>query len=264
MARTKNKPVLKTRVISRGFSLRDGFFFQKYHKFASRNSSLSPLHQTFIWFERYWLDNKFGFQPFPFRMLFRACDKYKFPPFCRHHILRDDKSSVKNYMAKLRSCTRYFYEALIGPNRKFDICYDVVRGKILKTRCEMSFSELSAELVGFIDDIDPVTGGVFDNVGYDSMYTNLAGRSTEYVVPLFGIMKFVSHQCRSKTRISRKPIYRHVLGRRYKCIQMLIERSAKSRVFSAGSEVLMDYCYKDNELPFTCYCNNCVIRPIDV
>ena len=167
-------------------------------------------------------------------------------------------------MAKLKSYARYFYDALIGPNRKFDLHYDAMRGKMLKTRFEMSFSELSAELVGFIDDIDPVTGDIFSEVGYNSMYTNLAGRSGEYVVPLFGIMKFVSHECRSQTRISRKLIYRRVLGKRYKCVQMLIERSAKSRVFSAGSEVFMDYCYKNNELPFTCYCNNCIVRHVGV
>ena len=263
MARTKNKPVLRTPVVSRGYSLRSAFLSRKHNKFTSRHSSLSPLSQTFIWFERFWLDNKFGLQPFPFDELFKSCDKYKFPLFCRNHILHDGKSSVGNYARKLESYARYFYEALLGPNRKFDVHYDVLRGKMLKTRYEMSFSEMSDALIGFVDKMDYHTADIFSSIGYDSLYTNLAGRSTEYVIPLLGIMKFVSHQCCSPMRISRKPVYRHVLGNRYRCIQMLIERSSASRVFRAGSEVVMDYCYKDNELPFTCYCSNCVVDPVD-
>ena len=166
-------------------------------------------------------------------------------------------------MSKLKSYTGYFYDALIGPNRKFDIHFDPVRGKVLRTRFAMTFSELSAEVVGFIDNMDYDTGEVFSSVGYDSLYTNLAGRSTEYVIPLFGIMKFVAHQCRSPMRISRKPVYRRVMGSRYRCIQMLIERSATDRVFSAGSDVVMDYCYKDDKLPFSCCCANCVVNLVD-
>ena len=263
MARTKNKPVLMRSSTSNHYSLRNAFLPKKNNVCVSRYGSLSALSQTFIWFEKYWLDNRFGFQPFSFDELFRTCDKDKFPWFCRHHILYDSRSSVWRYTRQLKSNTRYFYDSLIGPNRKFDIHFDAVRGKVLKTRCAMTFSELSAEVVGFVDNMDYDTGEVFSSVGYDSLYTNLAGRSTEYVIPLFGIMKFVAHQCRSPMRISRKPVYRRVLGSRYRCIQMLIERSATDRVFSAGRDVVMDYCYKDDKLPFSCCCANCIINLVD-
>jgi hypothetical protein len=216
-----------------------------------------------MWFEKYWLDNRFGFQPFSFDELFQTCDKAKFPWFCRDHILCGSRHSVWKYTKQLKCHTRYFYDALIGPNRKFDIYFDHVRGKVLRTRFAMTFSELSAEVVGFIDNMDYNTGEIFSSIGYDSLYTNLAGRTTEYVVPLFGIMKFVAHQCFSPMRISRKPVCRRILGSRYRCIQMLIERSATGKVFSAGSDVVMDYCYKDDVLPFTCFCANCVSNPVD-
>jgi hypothetical protein len=263
MARTKNKPVLKKLVVSRGYSFGSAFLFKKYSKFASRHSDLSPLNQTFMWFERYWLDNKFGFQHFLFHELFGSCDKTRFPLFCRHYILHGSRSSVWKYTRQLKSYAQYFYDALIGPARKFDIHFDPIRGKVLKTRCAMTFNELSAEVVGFIDNMDYNTGEIFSSIGYDSLYTHLAGRSTEYVIPLFGIMKFVAHQCRSPMRISRKPVYRRVLGSRYRCIQMLIERSATDRVFGAGSDVVMDYCYKDDKLPFSCCCANCVVNLVD-
>ena len=263
MARTKNKPVLKRSVASSGYSLKNIFLKKRNHKYVNRHDAVSPLSQTVMWFEKYWLDNRFGFQPFSFDELFKSCDKTKFPWFCRNHILRDSVHSVWKYTRRLKSYTRYFYDSLIGPNRKFDIHFDAVRGKVLKTRCAMTFSELSAEVVGFVDNMDYDTGEVFSSVGYDSLYTNLAGRSTEYVIPLFGIMKFVAHQCRSPMRISRKPVYRRVMGSRYRCIQMLIERSATDRVFSAGSDVVMDYCYKDDKLPFSCCCANCVVNLVD-
>ena len=263
MARTKNKPVLRRIAAPTSYVLRHAFICKKSHKFVCRHASLSPLSQTFMWFEKYWLDNQFGYQPYSFEELFRSCDKTKFPWFCRNHILRDGRNRVWKYTRQLKSNVKYFYDTLIGPNRKFDIHFDPMRGKVLRTRYAMTFSELSTEVVGFVDNMDYDTGEIFSSVGYDSLYTNLAGRSTEYVILLFGVMKFVAHSCRSSLRISRKPIYRRVFGNRYKCIQMLIERSAVSKVFSAGSDVVMDYCYKDDMLPFTCFCENCVSNPAD-
>jgi hypothetical protein len=198
--------------------LRGAFFYKKYDKFTTRHGAISPLSQTFIWFEKYWLDNKFGFQEFSFQELFNSCDKTKFPLFCRKHILHDSRVSVWRYMKKLRSYTKYFFDALLGPDRKFNVCFDPIRGKILKTRYAMTFSEMSDELVGFIDNMDPTTGEIFDNVGYNSLYTNLAGRSNEYVIPLFGILKFVAHSCHNHVKISRRPLYISIMGNHYKCI----------------------------------------------
>jgi len=243
--------------------MKHAFFYKKYNKFTSRFGSISPLSQTFIWFEKYWLDNKFGFQEFSFADLFKACDKAKFPHFCRKHILYDSRASIGRYTKKLRSYAKYFFDALLGPDRKFDVCFDPIRGKILKTRVAMTFSEISDELVGFIDNMDPTTGEIFESVGYNSMYTNLAGRSSEYVVPMFGILKFVAHSCRDPVKISRKPLNRSIMGNRYKCIQMLISRDKRSEVLNAGDEIVMDYCYAENQLPFSCCCSKCVVNLVD-
>ena len=264
MARTKNKPVLKRSDVPAAYSLKGAFFYKKYNKFLSRYDSFSPLSQTFLWFERYWLDNKFGLQQFPFDDLFQACDKSKFPYFCRNHILYDGKSSVWRYTKKLRSYTKYFFDALLGPDRKFDVHFDPVRGKLLRTRIAMTFSDISDALVGFVDNMDSTTGAIFDNVGYNSMYTNLAGRSTEYVVPMFGLLKLVAHSCVSVLRISRRPVHRTILGNRYRCIQMLIQREPPSKVLSAGSDITIDYCYADNQLPFKCHCERCAVKTAHV
>jgi hypothetical protein len=155
-------------------------------------------------------------------------------------------------MKKLRSYTRYFFDALLGPDRKFDVVFDPARGKLLKTRIAMTFSDISDALVGFVDDMDSTTGEIFDNVRYNSMYTNLVGRSTEYVIPMFGLLKFVAH-----LRISRRLVHRTILGNRYRCIQMLIQREPPSKVLSSGSDVTIDYCYANNQLPFKCHCKRC-------
>jgi hypothetical protein len=263
MARTKNKPVLKRSAASNNYIFQRAFLSKKNHRFISRYGSLSPLSQTFLWFEKYWLDNKFGFQPFSFQDLFRACDKTKFPWFCRKHILYDGRASVWRYTKKLRSYAKYFFDALLGPDRKFNVCFDPMRGKILKTRVAMTFSEISDEVVGFIDNMDPTTGEIFESVGYNSMYTNLAGRSSEYVVPMFGILKFVAHSCRNPVKISRRPLNRSIVGSHYKCIQMLISRDKRSELLNAGNEVVMDYCYAGNQLPFSCCCSKCVVNLVD-
>ena len=264
MARTKNKSVLKRSKTPADYIFQRAFLRPKNHKFVNHHGDISPLSQTFIWFEKYWLDNRFGFQPFPFEDLFQACDKFKLPYFCRSHRLYDGKTSVQRYMKKLRSYTRYFFDALLGPDRKFDVVFDPVRGKLLKTRIAMTFSDISDALVGFVDNMDSTTGEIFDNVGYNSMYTNLAGRSTEYVVPMFGLLKFVAHSCDSVLRISRRPVHRTILGNRYRCVQMLIQRNPPSKVLSAGSDVTIDYCYADNQLPFKCHCERCIAKTVHV
>ena len=147
MARHKNKPVLKKSVISNHYVLRHMFLRKKNHKFVNRHEAVSPLSQTVMWFEKYWLDNRFGFQPFSFDELFQTCDKAKFPWFCRDHILCGSRHSVWKYTKQLKCHTRYFYDTLIGPNRKFDIHFDHMRGKVLRTRYAMTFSELSTEVV---------------------------------------------------------------------------------------------------------------------
>ena len=152
---------MKASISSVNYSLKHAFFYEQYNKFTSRHGSISPLGQTFIWFEKYWLDNKFGFQEFSFDDLFKACDKAKLPWFCRKHILHSCRTSVWNNTTKLRSYTEYFYDALLGPDRKFDVRFDPIRGKILKTRYAMTFSEISDELVGFIDGMDSTTGEIF-------------------------------------------------------------------------------------------------------
>ena len=153
---------------------------------------------------------------------------------------------------------------MLGPDRRFDVCFDPICGKLLKTRVAMTFSEISDALVGFIDYMNSTTGENFDNVGYNSMYTNLAGRSTEYVVPMFGLLKLVAHSCDSVLRISRRPVYTAILGNRYRCIQMLIQNSPPSKVLTPGNEVVFDCCYADNQLPFKCHCERCAAKDVDV
>ena len=113
----------------------------------------------------------------------------------------------------MRSQAKYFYDSLIDPSRKFDAHFDVHRGKILKTRCAMMLSEVSAEIIGFVDKMKYAAADVFNHSSYNSMYSNLAGRSTEYIIPMFGVLKFVAHSCDSDMRIFRRPEYKHLLGK---------------------------------------------------
>ena len=53
------------------------------------------------------------------------------------------------------------------------------------------------------------------------------------------------------------------MGNRYKCIQMLISRDKRSEVLNAGDEIVMDYCYAENQLPFSCCCSKCVVNLVD-
>ena len=257
MARTKNKPILKRSGTVAPYVFRNVFLRNHHH------NTLSDLSQTFIWFEKYWLDNKFAFQPYSFDELFQACDKTKFPYFCRKFILRGCRTSAWKYTKQLISLVRYFYDSLIGPSRKFDIHFDVRRGKILKTRCAMTLSEVSNEVIGFVDNMPYDSAEVFNRSGYNSLYTNLAGRSSEYVIPMFGLLKFVAHSCDSDIRISRRPEYKHLLGNRKRCIQMLIERTPPTKLLNAGSEIVMNYCYA-GPLPFICHCNVCISKTATV
>jgi len=59
---------------------------------------------------------------------------------------------------------------------------------MLKLRYAMNLSELCTKLVGFIDNVDYATGAIFSSIVCDSLYTNFAGRSSEYIVRLFGIL----------------------------------------------------------------------------
>ena len=66
--------------------------------------------------------------------------------------------------------------------------YDPRLRKMLKLRNAMDLIELCTELVGFIDNVDYATGAIFSSIVCDSLYTNLAGRRSEYIVRLFGIL----------------------------------------------------------------------------
>ena len=66
--------------------------------------------------------------------------------------------------------------------------FDPRLDKILKLRYAMDLIELCTELVGFIDNVDYATGAIFSSIDCDSLYTNLAGRSSEYIIRLFGIL----------------------------------------------------------------------------
>jgi hypothetical protein len=142
--------------------------------------------------------------------------------------------------------------------------FDPRHGKILELRYAMDLIELCTELVDFIDNVDYATGAIFSSTGCDSLYTNLAGSSSEYIVRLFGILKFVTHSCNNDMRISCRPVSKSILSTRYRCIQMLIHRCPHCQVLSAGSDVVMDYCCMNNQLPFACYCERCVANAANV
>ena len=142
--------------------------------------------------------------------------------------------------------------------------YDPRLSKMLKLRYAMDLSELCTELVGFIDNVDYVTSDIFSSIGSDSLYADLAGRSSEYIVRLFGMLKFVTHSCNSDMRISRRLVCKSIVSTCYQCIQILIHRCPHSQVLSAGGDVVMDYCYKNNQLPFACYCERCVANAANV
>ena len=67
----------------------------------------------------------------------------------------------------------------------------------------MTLSEVSNEVIGFVDNMPYDSAEVFNHSGYNILYTNLAGRSSEYIIPMFGLLKFVAHSCDSDIRISR-------------------------------------------------------------
>ena len=59
---------------------------------------------------------------------------------------------------------------------------------MLEPRYAMDLIELCTELVGFIDNVDYATGAIFSSIVCDSLCTNLAGRSSEYIERLFVIL----------------------------------------------------------------------------